>query len=53
MACFGLIGILGIQLGLYELIQGLAYPKAYGMLFVGSFLALVGFGRYKSIDEEE
>ncbi|MTB50605.1 hypothetical protein [Lewinella sp. W8] len=53
MVCFGLVGIMGIQLGLYELIQGLAYPKAYGMLFIGSVLTLTGFGRYKRIQEEE
>jgi predicted tellurium resistance membrane protein TerC len=53
MLCFGLVGILGIQLGLYVLVQGLAYSKAYGMLFIGSFLTLTGFGRFKSIQEEE
>jgi hypothetical protein len=53
MMCFGILGIFGIQVGLYELIQGVKYPKAYGILFIGSFLALVGFGRYKSIQENE
>lgn len=53
MLTVGFVGVLGIQIGLYEFIQDRSSTLVYVLLVVGSILALVGFDRYRNIEDEE
>jgi hypothetical protein len=53
MLTIGFIGVLGIQVGLYEFLQDRSSALVYILLVVGSILALVGFDRYRNIEDEE
>ncbi|MFT4686379.1 MAG: hypothetical protein ACJA0J_000334 [Bdellovibrionota bacterium] len=54
MLAFGMLGVLGIQIGCYELIKDRA-PKLviYGLVIVGFLCAFKGFGEYRRIEDEE
>jgi hypothetical protein len=54
MLAFGMLGVLGIQIGCYELIKDRA-PKLviYGLVIVGFLCAFRGFGEYRRIEDEE
>lgn len=48
------IGVLGIQVALYELIKGnLGLTIIYPMLIIGSFLAYKGVDKYRRIEDQE
>lgn len=52
MLAIGVVGVLGIQIGLYELIKGQApLMMVYSMLGLGSALALVGFDYYRRVED--
>jgi len=52
MLAVGVVGVLGIQIGLYELVKGSASPQLiYGMLGLGSVLALSGFDYYRRVED--
>ena len=48
-----LAGIVGMQIGLYELVQGKPVIPVYALLICGSTMALLGFDRYRRIEDQE
>lgn len=54
MMTIGMIGVFGIQVGLYELIKGNSHPLiVYTILAIGSVFALKGFGAYRKMEDEQ
>ncbi|MEM6398514.1 MAG: hypothetical protein AAF741_19350 [Bacteroidota bacterium] len=46
-------GVLGIQVGLYELIKGTNLPMVYLTLSCGSLLAYLAFDKYRKLEDED
>ena len=53
MLSVALVGVFGMQIGLYELVRGSAQALVFSLLVGGSALALIGFDRYRKIEDEE
>lgn len=53
MLSVAIIGVLGMQVGLYELVRGSGRALVFTLLVGGSTLALIGFDRYRKIEDEE
>lgn len=47
------IGVLAMQIGLYELVRGTARHLVFTLLALGSTMALIGFDGYRRIEDEE
>ncbi|MEL6670482.1 MAG: hypothetical protein AAFY36_10095 [Bacteroidota bacterium] len=48
-----IIGVLAMQVGLYELVKGTNLPMVYLTLGAGSLLAYKGFDKYRKMEDEE
>lgn len=54
MLAVGVVGVFGIQIGLYELIKGQApLMLIYSILGLGSLLALIGFDYYRRVEDSQ
>jgi hypothetical protein len=53
MLSVALVGLFAMQIGLYELVRGSDRLLVFPLLVGGSDLALFGFDRYRTIEDED
>jgi hypothetical protein len=53
MLSVAIVGLFAMQVGLYELVRGSDRLLVFPLLVGGSVLSLLGFDRYRTIEDEE